>query len=251
MNQEELKEFHSQEVDVLRVFSVMSAAHLNEDGVSRIRFAIANNNGDALKFLDNGEVLEGIAKTEEGKRCFQLPPQRNTVEFQRALVGGQFILEGNYYAHRVFYKDVYGDFQMFNIHTLSNTYKPEANTPEQDVELKKTEYGTMRAIYWDAFNYEHLRSGIVENLAYGPVERDFNKRPHDKQSTIKVQTLVDMQNEMDQKIEANKEYEELQKEIKAKEEAERAKQAEVQVAQKKEEEQKKEEARKKADIYEF
>ena len=55
-----------------RVFIAYGAASLSGDGVSKFRFCIVNNDFDSLKFLDNGEILSGVATTEIGKMHLSL-----------------------------------------------------------------------------------------------------------------------------------------------------------------------------------
>ena len=63
----EAKKMLEMEIPVSRLFFAISCKKLNKDRVSRIRICYSNNNGDALKFIDNGEILHDVAKTEAGK----------------------------------------------------------------------------------------------------------------------------------------------------------------------------------------
>ena len=56
-----------EEIDYKKVFLATSCKRLNKDLISRVRICYSNNNGDALKFIDNGEILHDVAKTEAGK----------------------------------------------------------------------------------------------------------------------------------------------------------------------------------------
>ena len=56
MNQEELKEFYEIDVDANKVFYVHCGS--NGDVYSKIRFAYANSTCDALRFLDDGDILK-------------------------------------------------------------------------------------------------------------------------------------------------------------------------------------------------
>lgn len=267
MNQEELKELHSQEIDVLRVFSVMTAAHLNEDGVSRIRFAIANNDGNALRFLDNGEILQGIAKTEKGKKCFRLPP--NKYKDYYAWDGCHYILEGNYVTCRLFKKHFKRPEESYSetLKKLVEEYNQEAPITMQPIEdIKDLPYDTVdgngekrrcehdkrrwESVYKDYFNNMHLNSQFVADV-YASIEQEFNKKPQGNRLTIKVETLLTLQNQMDKAIEDSKAFEMQPEQVQARKAAEKAEQAKLQEKIKKEEAKKLEEAKKQDPFYNF
>ena len=268
MNQEELKELHSQEVDVLRVFSVMTAAHLNEDGVSRIRFAIANNDGDALRFLDNGEILQGIAKTGKGKNRFRLPPNKYKVYY--AWDSCYYILDGNYVTCRLFkkhfkrpkeyYDETLDKFvKVYDQEEVPITMRPiedinrlAYNTVDGDGEMRRDERDKRCwvSVYEDYFNNMHLNSQFVADV-YASIEQEFNEKPQRNRLTIKVETLLTLQNQMDKAIEDSKAFEMQPEQVQARKAAEKAEQAELQAKRKKEEAKKLEEAKKQDPFYNF
>lgn len=261
MNQKELQEFHNLEVDVLRVFSVMTASHLNKDGVSRIRFAIANNNGDALRFLDNGEILQKVAKTEKGKKCFQYPPNKFKPYYYHDI--GYYILAGEFITHRLFKKH----------YKISHSYLNEkSNTEEVPIKMQSIEYllnlpyntvdgdGEKRrcehdrryteSVYKDNFNNQNLKSELVVNV-YETVEKAFNEKPMNERLKIKIETLLALQNQIDKAIEDSKALEMQSEQVQACKAAEKAKQAKLQEKIKKEELKKREEAKKQDPFYDF
>lgn len=209
MEQKELQELHSKEVSVFSVFSVLSAAHLNKDGNSRIRFAIINDNCDTLQFLDNGELLKNFANTEEEKKCFQFPPKGNIFEYLNTIDRGQFIFDGQYFVHRLFletYKDDY-PYVMFSLSTITGNH--HARVLGLNPKFKNTKQGIN---FSDNFKTHYLNYGFAGSLAYSSKEYEISDRSIYK-NTITVQELLDLQTKMDNEIEANKEHEWERKEI--------------------------------------
>ena len=193
----EAKKMLEMEIPVDRLFFALSCKKLNKDRVSRIRICYSNNNGDALKFIDNGEILHDIAKTEEGKLFIKIQGDSRFVlnedQADFPFSNHAFICDDTYLISPIINSPVL--YSQREVDDKLNINK--ARTPDDLMLYKDGEAWTELEIYESMFTCvpDYVKGNIQEQYNNFEEEVDYFEGP-----TIKVTDLIDLQNNINEAI---------------------------------------------------
>ena len=167
-----------EKVRLSKVFVVAGRSSLFEDGVSKFRFCIVNNDFDSLKFLDNGEILKSITTTDIGKK--------------RLMYSGAstFMLEDDSYCiERAF---PYFDDKRVCFVNFARIFEFKSGVGHLYID-GKTDRAKMKK---QKTNFTQFSKGVMNDLKNFKMFDEKWQETHNYKDEIEVSELLDIQNKL-------------------------------------------------------